>query len=77
MKKTKLNQAHYTLKGKMVDFFGWDLPVQYSGVNAEHMAVRTYGGLFDVSGNLIGITTFLMRDAQNLNFAIAAEQYWQ
>ena len=34
------------------------------------------GGLFDSNGNLIGITTFLLKDAQNLNFAIAAEQYW-
>ncbi|MCP4147680.1 MAG: glycine cleavage system aminomethyltransferase GcvT [bacterium] len=49
MKKTKLNKAHYTLKGKMVDFVGWDLPVQYSGLNEEHNAVRTGGGLFDVS----------------------------
>ena len=49
MKKTKLNRAHYALNGKMVDFAGWDLPVQYSGLNAEHVAVRTTGGLFDVS----------------------------
>lgn len=35
------------------------------------------GGLFDSSGNLIGITSFLLKDAQNLNFAIAAEQYWK
>ncbi len=49
MKKTKLNRAHYTLNGKMVDFAGWDLPVQYSGLNAEHIAVRTTGGIFDVS----------------------------
>ena len=49
MKKTKINEAHYVLKGKMVDFSGWDLPVQYSGVNTEHMAVRTTGGIFDVS----------------------------
>lgn len=49
MKKTKLNKAHYTLKGKMVDFAGWDLPVQYTGINDEHNAVRTTGGLFDVS----------------------------
>jgi len=34
------------------------------------------GGLFDDRGNLIGITTFLMRESQNLNFAIAAEDYW-
>ena len=35
------------------------------------------GGLFDARGNLIGITTFLLREAQNINFAIAAEQYWE
>ncbi len=49
MKKTKINEAHYVLKAKMVEFCGWDLPIQYSGVNTEHMAVRTTGGLFDVS----------------------------
>jgi aminomethyltransferase len=49
MKKTKINKAHYILKGKMVDFAGWDLPVQYSGLTDEHMAVRTTGGIFDVS----------------------------
>jgi aminomethyltransferase len=49
MKKTKVNKAHYTLKGKMVDFAGWDLPVQFTGVNEEHIAVRTSGGIFDVS----------------------------
>ena len=35
------------------------------------------GGLFDESGNLIGITTFMLRDAQALNFAIAAQEYWR
>ncbi len=49
MKKTKINSAHYQLGGKMIDFFGWDLPVQYSGLSAEHNAVRSFGGLFDVS----------------------------
>ena len=33
------------------------------------------GGLFDSGGNLLGITTFMLKDAQNLNFAIAAEEY--
>jgi S1-C subfamily serine protease len=33
------------------------------------------GGLFDAHGNLVGITTFMLRDSQNLNFAIAAEEY--
>jgi aminomethyltransferase len=49
MNKTQVNQAHYILKGKMVEFAGWDMPVQYSGINAEHLAVRTSGGIFDVS----------------------------
>ena len=49
MKKTSFNQAHYELNGKMIDFFGWDLPVQYSGLSSEHVAVRTSGGIFDVS----------------------------
>jgi S1-C subfamily serine protease len=35
------------------------------------------GGLFDAAGNLIGITTFLLRDSQNLNFAIAADTFWK
>lgn len=35
------------------------------------------GGLFDAAGNLIGVTTFLMRDSQNLNFAIAADAFWK
>lgn len=33
----------------MIDFDGWDMPVEYSGITAEHMAVRTAVGLFDVS----------------------------
>ena len=35
------------------------------------------GGLFDSAGNLIGVTTFLLRDAQNLNFAIAVSDFWR
>lgn len=49
MNKTKLNKAHHLLHGKMIDFLGWELPVQYSGINEEHNAVRATGGLFDVS----------------------------
>jgi len=49
MKKTRINRAHYELNGKMVDFAGWDLPVQYAGVSEEHLAVRQAGGIFDVS----------------------------
>ena len=48
-RQTPLNAAHRKLGGRMVDFAGWDMPVQYSGVVAEHEAVRTAAGLFDVS----------------------------
>ena len=47
--KTPLYHAHVNAKGRMVDFAGFTLPIQYCGVIAEHMAVRTKAGLFDVS----------------------------
>lgn len=53
LKKTALNATHRALKAKMVNFGGWDMPVEYpcpgGGLIAEHMAVRTGVGLFDVS----------------------------
>lgn len=49
LKKTPLNQVHWDLGAKMVDFGGWDMPVQYSGIIEEHKAVRSKAGLFDVS----------------------------
>src|SRR6187401_3008536 len=50
LKKTPLNEVHRNLGGKMVDFGGWDMPVQYeAGVIAEHLATREKAGLFDVS----------------------------
>jgi len=49
LKKTPLNARHRASGAKMVPFSGWDMPVEYSGIVAEHTAVRTRGGLFDVS----------------------------
>ncbi len=49
LKRTPLYEAHKALGGKIVPFAGWELPVQYSGVIAEHAAVRERAGLFDVS----------------------------
>lgn len=49
LRKTALNAVHRRLGAKMVDFGGWDMPVEYSGLIAEHMAVRTGVGVFDVS----------------------------
>jgi aminomethyltransferase len=49
LKKTPLNARHRSLGARMVPFGGWDMPVEYSGLTDEHMAVRTRAGLFDVS----------------------------
>jgi aminomethyltransferase len=49
LKKTPLNEVEHELGGKMVDFGGWELPVQFGGILDEHAAVRQRVGLFDVS----------------------------
>ena len=49
LKKTPLNARHRSLGARMVEFGGWDMPVEYSGIRDEHMAVRDRAGLFDVS----------------------------
>jgi aminomethyltransferase len=49
LRTTPLNSVHRALGAKMVDFGGWDMPVQYSGIIDEHNAVRRAVGLFDVS----------------------------
>lgn len=49
LKQTPLNAIERELGGKMVDFGGWELPVQFSGILEEHEAVRTKVGIFDVS----------------------------
>jgi aminomethyltransferase len=50
LKQTPLNAAHRALGGRMVDFGGWDMPVQYpAGTVEEHLRTRTRAGLFDVS----------------------------
>src|SRR6266567_88302 len=95
LKKTALNATHRALKAKMVDFGGWDMPVEYPGYTpqqqgpvaggpvgngggliAEHMAVRTGVGLFDVShmgeiqfrgpGALDAVQHITMNDASKL-----------
>ena len=49
MKQTPLNARHRELGAKMVEFGGWDMPVQYSGIVDEHHATRNAAGLFDIS----------------------------
>ncbi len=80
LKKTALNATHRALKAKMVDFGGWDMPVEYpgngGGLIAEHLAVRTAVGIFDVShmgeiqfrgpGSLAAVQHITMNDASLL-----------
>jgi len=49
LKRTALNTLHKALGAKMVEFGGWEMPVEYSGIIQEHLAVRRAAGLFDVS----------------------------
>jgi aminomethyltransferase len=49
LKKTPLNARHRAAGARMVEYGGWDMPVEYSGIVDEHLAVRSRAGLFDVS----------------------------
>ena len=49
LKTTPLHARHRASGARMVAYAGWDMPVEYSGITAEHMAVRTRAGVFDVS----------------------------
>jgi aminomethyltransferase len=76
LRKTALNAVHRAAKAKMVDFGGWDMPVDCCGLTAEHMAVRTAVGVFDVShmgdiqlrgpGSLAAVQKLCMNDASKL-----------
>jgi aminomethyltransferase len=88
LRKTALNAVHRALGAKMVEFGGWDMPVEYPasmgcGIVSEHMAVRTGVGIFDVShmgdirlsgpGALAAVQHISMNDAARL--AIGQAQY--
>lgn len=49
MKRTPLYGAHQRLGGKLIEFGGWEMPVQYTSITEEHQAVRSAAGLFDIS----------------------------
>ena len=76
LRRTALHATHHGHKARMVDFGGWDMPVQYDGLVAEHMAVRTAVGIFDVShmgdiqlrgpNSLAAVQRLLMNDASKL-----------
>ena len=76
LRRTALHATHHGHKARMVDFGGWDMPVQYRGLIEEHMAVRTGVGVFDVShmgdiqlrgpNSLAAVQKLLMNDASKL-----------
>ncbi len=77
LQKTPLNAAHHRMGGRMVDFGGWEMPVQYpAGTIEEHLRTRTHAGLFDVShmgeidvrgpGSIAFINSITSNDASKL-----------
>ena len=83
LKRTPLFAAHQRLGGKLIEFGGWEMPVQYSSIMDEHLAVRKAGGLFDIShmgevlvngaGALDFLNATLTNDARKL--AVGQGQY--
>ncbi|MBE1553765.1 glycine cleavage system aminomethyltransferase GcvT [Sporosarcina limicola] len=71
LKRTVLFDSYAAFGGKTIDFGGWELPVQFSSIKAEHEAVRTKAGLFDVShmGEVVvsgeGALSFLQKIVTN------------
>jgi aminomethyltransferase len=49
LKRTALFSAHQKLGAKLIDFGGWEMPVQYTSITGEHLAVRNAAGIFDIS----------------------------
>src|ERR1700722_19349099 len=49
LKKTALFDAHHRLGARLVEFGGWQMPVQYTGIVEEHKSVREAAGVFDIS----------------------------
>ena len=85
MKKTSLYQSHLAIGAKMVHFAGFEMPMQYTGVVNEHLAVRHKVGIFDVSHmgeilvsgpNAIDLIQYVFsNDAQNLDVGQAQYGY--
>ena len=83
LKRTPLYAAHQRLGGKVIEFGGWEMPVQYSSIVDEHLAVRRAGGIFDISHmgevslqgpGAVGFLNFLLtNDASKL--AVGQGQY--
>ena len=81
LKRTPLFAAHQKLGARLVEFGGWEMPVQYSSIMDEHLAVRKAAGLFDIShmgelrftgpGALAFLNQCLTNDLRKLNVGLA------
>src|SRR6266513_2657761 len=49
LKRTPLFSVHQKLGGRLIEFGGWEMPVQYTSITDEHLAVRNAAGIFDIS----------------------------
>ena len=77
LRKSPLDPVHRAANARMVPYAGWEMPVEYSGIANEHLAVRTRAGLFDVShmgeieiagrNALAAVQTLLSNDASRLS----------
>lgn len=80
MKRTPLYDAHRALGARLIEFGGWEMPVQYSGILAEHHAVRRRAGLFDLShmGEIVISGPQALEVCQELLVTdVARVQLWQ
>lgn len=83
LKRTPLFEAHQRAGGKLIEFGGWEMPVQYTSITDEHLAVRNAAGIFDIShmGEALvsgpGASGFLNRSLTNdvRKLAVGAGQY--
>src|SRR3954470_17985585 len=83
LKRTPLFEAHQRAGGKLIEFGGWEMPVQYTSITDEHLTVRTAAGIFDIShmGEALvsgaGAADFLNRTLTNdiRKLAVGVGQY--
>ena len=83
LRRTPLHEAHVAAGARMVEFAGWEMPLQYEGVLGEHMAVRETCGIFDVShmgqietagaGALSLLQRLLSNDVAAIDFSLGAD----
>src|SRR2546423_11902572 len=83
LRRTPLHDAHVAAGARMVEFAGWEMPLQYEGVLGEHMAVRETCGIFDVShmgqietagaGALSLLQRLLSNDVAAIDFSLGAD----